>query len=57
MQMLDVKKISEILGRGNTAEVKKTKDGIMILEVKRKIKYRGSTEEQSETDGAEDIKK
>jgi hypothetical protein len=30
--------INEILSRGNTAEIKKTKDGIIILEVKRKIK-------------------
>jgi hypothetical protein len=29
----------EILSRGNTAEVKKVKDGIVVLEVKRKIKY------------------
>jgi hypothetical protein len=34
--MLDT--INEILSRGNTAEIKKTKDGIIILEVKRKIK-------------------
>jgi hypothetical protein len=42
--MLDTDKILEILERGNTAEVKKTKDGIIILEVKRKIKYRGEEE-------------
>jgi hypothetical protein len=36
IEMLDT--INEILNRGNTAEIKKTKDGIIILEVKRKIK-------------------
>lgn len=33
-------KINEIVQRGNTAEVKTTKDGIIVLEVQRKIKYR-----------------
>jgi hypothetical protein len=39
-EQLDVAKISEIIGRGNTAEVKKTKGGVTILEVSRKIRYR-----------------
>jgi hypothetical protein len=30
--------INEIIGRGNTAEVKMTKDGVMILEVHRKVR-------------------
>lgn len=38
--MLDTDKISEILRHGNTAEVKETKDGITILEVSRKIRYK-----------------
>jgi hypothetical protein len=45
--MLDDKKIQEILDNGNTAEVKKTKRGVIILEVKRKIRYEepdGATE-------------
>ena len=29
-----------IIGRGNTAEVKKTKDGLLVLEVKRKVAFR-----------------
>ena len=29
--------VLEICGRGNTAEVKKTRDGLIVLEVKRKI--------------------
>lgn len=29
--------VLEIIGRGNTAEVKKTRDGLIVLEVKRKI--------------------
>jgi hypothetical protein len=45
--VLDTKKISEILSRGNTAEVKKTKDGIIILEVKRKIQSRDTEDENS----------
>lgn len=32
--------IMKILERGNTAEVKKTRDGIIVLEVKRTIKHR-----------------
>jgi hypothetical protein len=31
-----LKPVAEILERGNTAEVRKTKDGIMLFEVKRK---------------------
>lgn len=31
------KAVREIAERGNTAEVKRNKDGIMILEVKKKI--------------------
>jgi hypothetical protein len=38
--MFDVKKVLEIVERGNTAEIKKTKNGITVFEVKRKIKYR-----------------
>nr|DAM96541.1 MAG TPA: hypothetical protein [Caudoviricetes sp.] len=34
-----LKKISEILGRGNTAEVKRRKNDIIVLEVQRKIVY------------------
>ncbi|MGN1177024.1 MAG: hypothetical protein ACI4S1_16390 [Roseburia sp.] len=34
---LDTKAIFDILKRGNTAEVKENKDGIIILEVKKKI--------------------
>jgi hypothetical protein len=45
--VLDTKKISEILSRGNTAEVKKTKDGIIILEVKRKIQSKDSEADYS----------
>jgi hypothetical protein len=30
--------IKEILSRGNTAEVKKVKDGIVVLEVQKKIR-------------------
>lgn len=33
-----IKVIQEILERGNTAEVKKRKDDIIVLEVQRKIK-------------------
>jgi hypothetical protein len=45
--VLDTKKISEILSRGNTAEVKKTKDGIIILEVKRKIQSKDYEDDSS----------
>lgn len=36
-KQIDVKAIREILNRGNTAEVKENKNGIIILEVKKKI--------------------
>lgn len=32
--------IMDIIGRGNTAEVKQTKDGVLVLEVKRKVAFR-----------------
>lgn len=32
--------ILDIIGRGNTAEVKQTKEGVLVLEVKRKIAFR-----------------
>ena len=32
--------ILDIIGRGNTAEVKQTKDGVLVLEVKRKVAFR-----------------
>lgn len=32
-----MKLVWEILRRGNTAEIKKTKDGVIVLEVRRKI--------------------
>lgn len=32
-----MKIVWEILRRGNTAEIKKTKDGVIVLEVRRKI--------------------
>jgi hypothetical protein len=38
--VIDVEKIAEILEHGNTAEVKNTKNGITILEVARKIRYK-----------------
>lgn len=34
-----MKAIQGIYSRGNTAEVKKVKDGIIVLEVKKKIIY------------------
>ena len=34
-----IKKIEDILARGNTAEVKLRKDDIIVLEAERKIKY------------------
>lgn len=37
-QNIDIKIIEEILSRGNTAEIKKNKNGILILEVKKQIK-------------------
>ncbi len=48
---IDEAQIQEILENGNTAEVKKTKDGVMILEVKRKIRSNEHDED------AEDEKK
>lgn len=36
-EKIDVKAIQEILSRGNTAEVKQNKTGVVILEVKKKI--------------------
>jgi hypothetical protein len=55
--MLDDKKIEEILEHGNTAEVKKTKNGVIILEVSRKIRYTGednpSSDEEQPTDPEE----
>lgn len=35
---IDVRMIEEILKRGNTVEIKKTKDKIIIMEVEKKIK-------------------
>lgn len=32
-----MKVVWEILRRGNAAEIKKTKDGVIVLEVRRKI--------------------
>jgi hypothetical protein len=43
--MVNDKKIEEILDRGNTAEVKKTRDGVIILEVSRKIRYDENNDE------------
>jgi hypothetical protein len=40
--------IQEILNRGNTAEVKQTKRGIVILEVKRKIRYENNDDVQKQ---------
>jgi hypothetical protein len=51
--MLDDKKIEEILEHGNTAEVKKTKRGVIILEVSRKIRYE-DYEEDEETETSTD---
>jgi hypothetical protein len=45
---LECEKIAEILDRGNTAEVKRVKGGITVLEVSRRIRSR-----QSEGDGPE----
>jgi hypothetical protein len=36
-----LKPVAEILERGNTAEVKAAKDGVLVLEVKKKIAVRG----------------
>lgn len=38
LQPTEKRVIEEILARGNTAEVKKNKNGIIILEVKKQIK-------------------
>lgn len=35
-----LKPILEILERGNTAEVKKTKDGVLVLEVQKRVAVR-----------------
>ena len=34
---IDIKTIQAILSRGNTAEIKRNKAGVVILEVKKKI--------------------
>lgn len=36
-----LKPVAEILERGNTAEVLVSKDGVLVLEVKKKIAVRG----------------
>ena len=36
-----LKPVAEILERGNTAEVKVAKDGVLVLEVKKKVAVRG----------------
>lgn len=38
LQPKEKQTIEDILNRGNTAEVKKNKNGILILEVKKQIK-------------------
>lgn len=40
-----VETIRAILDRGNTAEVKRTKDGVIVLEVKRTIAGREKSEQ------------
>lgn len=35
---IDVKTIEDIINRGNTAEIKKRKDDVVIIEVKKEIK-------------------
>jgi hypothetical protein len=50
-KMVDDKKIEEIIGRGNTAEVKKTKKGVIILEVSRKIRYENKEENPAHDEG------
>jgi hypothetical protein len=42
---IDGETIEAILKRGNTAEVKQTKRGIVILEVKRKIRYENNEDQ------------
>lgn len=39
--VIDVEAIEAILNRGNTAEIKRTKDGVLILEVSKKIRKGG----------------
>jgi hypothetical protein len=46
--LIDTEKISEILEHGNTAEVKDTKNGITILEVARKIRYKEKDGEKNQ---------
>ena len=41
-----LKPVAEILERGNTAEVKVAKDGILVLEVKKKVAVRGVEADQ-----------
>lgn len=41
--MIDTEVIERIIERGNTAEVKKRKDEIIIMEVRKKIKSSGKT--------------
>jgi hypothetical protein len=50
-------KIKEILGRGNTAEVKRVKDGIVVLEVHKKIRYTesGGVADNEDEDRDEDV--
>jgi hypothetical protein len=51
-------KIKEILERGNTAEVKRVKDGVVVLEVHRKIRYTDAvTYEEDEDIDDEDVTK
>jgi hypothetical protein len=45
----------EILRRGNTAEVKKVKDGIVVLEVKKKIRYTDTVTDEYDEDKDEDV--
>jgi hypothetical protein len=52
--LLDTEKIFEILRRGNTAEIKETKDGVTILEVSRKIRYKESEDGRNPDRHAED---
>jgi hypothetical protein len=47
-------KIKEILSRGNTAEVKKVKEGIVVLEVHKKIRYTENNN-QPENEGKGEI--
>jgi hypothetical protein len=49
--MVNDKKIEEILDRGNTAEVKRTRDGVVILEVSRKIRYENKDDEKTRRTG------